>query len=168
MATTQVCVLAVVGTLASALVSCRHSDSVADQCRSRYPNPTAAQLASDTLSIPPSRSLPFYRPADSLPRIYNGDSTIGWFRNLFYAHFDAFPGGKEAVHGFVLRFQAQIIGIADTSGWYAVRVPDPGPDAATFRILSNCIGATYGVYVHPAYARGPSLLGDSTTHVPPN
>jgi len=150
------------------LSDCSHAD-IETQCLSRYPRPIDARVASDTTSIPHSQALPLYRPSDSLPQIYNTDSSTGWFRTLFYADLGAFPGGDRAVHSFLLRFQARIVGRTDEPGWYAVIVPDPGPDTARFSLLRHCIGATYGVYVHGAFSRGlPLLLRDTVRHVLPN
>jgi len=141
-----------------ALISCHGPMAVADQCASAYPRPDAVRLAEDTASIPNPNALTLYHAADSLPQIYKVDSSVGWFRDLVYAHFGDFPDGATGVHSFLLRFHARIVGLADTSGWYAVRIPDPGPDTAKFNLLRYCIGADHGVYVRPAYSRSPAIL----------
>lgn len=147
-----------VGLAASPLIGCHPAVSIADKCASAYPRPTADRVAHDTNSIPAPPALTLFHPSDSLPRLYKPDSSVGWFRDLFYAHFSDFPGGPGGVNGFLLRFHARIIGLADTAGWYAVRIPDPGPDTARFNLLRFCIGADHGVYVRPAYSRAPSLF----------
>jgi hypothetical protein len=158
----------VVAAIACALIGCYDSETLAERCVSQYPRPSDSEIARDTTSILPSHMLPVYRPSDSLPQIYNADSSTGWFRNLFHADFDTFRSEKE-IHSFILRFRARIVGRADTSGWYAVMIPDPGADTATFNLLLHCIGANYGVYVRSVYSRPPPfLLGHSAVHVPPN
>ena len=149
--------------LAYALIGCYPAETFAERCVSQYPRPTDSQIAGDAMSIPVSTALAGYRPGDSLPEIYNADSSIGWFRNLFYARFDAFRSEQE-VRSFILRFQARIVDRADTNGWYTVMIPDPGPDTSNFNLLLHCIGANYGVYVRSAYSRHPlSFLGDTTS-----
>lgn len=150
--------LILLGVVGSALFGCHQTVAIADECASNYPRPMAPALAGDTMAIPAPGALTHYHPADSLPQIYKGDSSIGWFRDLFYAHFGDFPGGQAGVHSFLLRFHARVVGLADTAGWYAVRIPDPGPDTARFNLLRFCIGADHGVYVRPAYSRPPSLF----------
>ena len=149
-----------------ALLGSCEPNSRAAQCASQYPRPTAARAASSTTPIPAWPTLPLYRPPEALPQIYSADSSVGWFRSLFYAHLDAFPGGRAAVRVFLLRFQARIVGRTDTVGWYAVLIPDPGPDTATINLLNFCIGVSHGVYVHQVYSRRPSFLPSGTaSHV---
>src|SRR5574341_264447 len=148
---------------------CYRGNMIEKQCRSQYPLPADATVVSDTTSIPPWQALPPYRPSDSLPQIYSADSSTAWFRSVFYADLGAFPGGERAVHSFLLRFHARLVGRTDTPGWYAVVVPDPGPDSTHFTLLQHCIGATYGVFVRSAFSRGlPPLFRDTGRHVLPN
>jgi hypothetical protein len=138
--------------IAFALGGCSHSETLAEQCGSSYPKPTDAQIAADTMSIPTLESISVYRPSDSLPQIFSADSSIGQFRNLFHARFGAFRSEQE-VRSFISRFQARIVGKAETDDWYAVMIPDPGPDTSKFNLLKHCIGANYGVYVRSVYSR---------------
>jgi len=140
--------------VATALLGCQ-PETLADRCRSHYPNPTNEQRGRGAASVPGLGTLPLYSPPDSMPQIYNADSSTGWFRSLFYARFDAFPGGQREVEKFILRFHARVVGRGDTAGWYAVTIPDPGADTTQFNLLLQCIGATYGVYVRSAYSRRP-------------
>jgi len=156
--------LGLLGISALELIGCHPTRAIADECASAYQRPAAVGVANDTTSIPALSALALYHPADSLPQLYKPDSTVRWFRDLFYAHFGDFPGGQAGVHSFLLRFHARIVGLADTAGWYAVRIPDPGPDTARFNLLRFCIGADHGVYVRPAYSRSPSLLPVTSSH----
>jgi hypothetical protein len=140
------------------LVSCIGSEGPEDSCRSRYPNPTDAVLARNEVVRPALQTLPIYSPGDTLPQIYNSDSTVAWYRTLFLADFDRFPNGPSAVQSFLQRFNARIVGRAETAGWYAITIPDPGLDTATFSLLLRCIGATHGVYVHSVYSRPPKFF----------
>jgi hypothetical protein len=153
--------------LTGTLGACRRSAILADQCASQYPRPTDSAATSDATTIPPAHALQLYSPTKSLPQILTPDSAMGWYRNLFYADFAAFPRGEREVHSFIVRFNARIVG-RDTAGWYAVAIPDPGPDTVKFNLLLNCIGARYGAYVHFVYARRPIFLRDTADHVLPN
>ena len=152
--------------VAIALLGCRESDRRADQCASSYPRPTAEQLATVTTSIPSLEELSVYRPSDSLPQIFSADSSIGRFRNLFYARFGTFRSEQE-VRSFIRRFDARIVGKADWDGWYAVLIPDPGPDSSTFNLLLHCIGANHRVYVRSVFSRQPIPLGEVSATVLP-
>jgi hypothetical protein len=143
---------------ACVLVSCSGSESPEDACLSQYPNPTDAELAANLVILPALQTLPVYLPADSLPQIYSHDSAVAWYRSLFFADFDRFPHGPRAVQSFLQRFNARIVGRADTAGWYAVTTSDPGSDTAHFSLLLKCIGATHGVYVHSVYSRPPQFF----------
>lgn len=155
----------VVAAVACALVGCHEPQTLEERCLSQYPRPIDSEIARDTTSVPASHTLPVYHPTDSLPQIYNADSSTGWFRTLFYADFDRFRSEKE-IHSFILRFRARIVGRADTTDWYAVMIPDPCTDTATFDLLLTCIGANYGVYVNSVYSRPPPFLrGDSSVPI---
>ena len=138
------------------LASCGRRQGLAERCASRYPKPPDSEVVTDTGVIPASATLPLFQPNDSLPQIYASDSSEARFRSLFYADFDNFRSERE-VHSFMTRFSARIVG-RDTAGWYAVVIPDPGPDSALFSLLNHCIGATHGVYVRSAYSRLPVYL----------
>jgi hypothetical protein len=138
------------------IVGCNRGGTLADQCTSAFPHPSSAQLSADTARVPQAQSLPLYVATESLPQINAPDSAARWYRTVFYANLDAFRGGPAEVRSFLARFRAKIAG-RDSAGWFAVIIPDPGPDTARFGLLRNCIGATYGVYVRNAYARGAYL-----------
>ena len=158
----QACVAA-----ATLLLGCRQVDKRADQCVESYPRPTAEQLAADTTSIPYLEELSVYRPGESLPQIFSADSSIGRFRNLFYARFGRFRS-EEEVRSFIRRFDARIVGNAELGdGWYAVLIPDPGPDSSTFNLLLHCIGANHRVYVRSVFSRQPIPLGEASANLLP-
>ena len=153
--------------VAIVLLGCREVDRRADQCASSYPRPTAEQLAADTTSIPTLEELSVYRPGESLPQIFSADSSIGRFRNLFFARFGSFRSQQE-VRSFIGRFDARIVGKADLDdGWYAVLIPDPGPDTSTFNLLLLCIGANHRVFVRSVFSRQPIPLGEASANVLP-
>ena len=156
----------VLAAIAFALGGCSHSETLAEQCASSYPKPTDLQIASATMAIPALESIAVYHPSDSLPQIFSADSSIGQFRNLFHARFGAFRSEQE-VRSFILRFQARITGKAETDDWYAVVIPDPGPDTSKFNLLLDCIGANYGVYVRSVYSRLPFLPSDTAKSLLP-
>ena len=150
--------------LAVALLGCREVDRRADQCVSAYPRPASEQLAAPPVSLPALEALSVYQPTDSLPQIFSADSSIGRYRNLFYARFGAFRSDQE-VQSFIRRFDARIVGKADLDGgWYAVQIPDPGPDSSTFDLLLHCIGANHRVYVRSVFSRQPIPLGDASAN----
>ena len=156
----------VLAAIALAFGGCSHSETLAEQCASAYPKPTGVQVAPDTMPIPALESIAVYHPSDSLPQIFSADSSIGRFRNLFHARFGAFRSEQE-VRSFILRFQARVVGKAETDDWYAVVIPDPGPDTSKFNLLLNCIGASYGVYVRSVYSRLPFLPRDTAKSLVP-
>ena len=144
-------------TLALVLLSCREpeADRRAAQCVSSYPPPTEEELAADTIPIPSLEALEIYHPSDSFPQIFSADSSTGMFRNLFHVRFATFRS-KEEVRSFIRRFDAQVVGKGHLDeGWYAVRIPDPGPDSATFNLLLHCIGAVHYQHVRAVYSRQP-------------
>jgi len=139
--------------IACALSGCSDPPTLGERCVSQYPPLRTGEVADDTTSIPASHMLPVYHSSDSLPQIYSPDSATGWYRNLFYADFEAFPNELKGVHSFIRRFDARVVGRAEETDWHAVMIPDPGADTARFNLLLNCIGANFGVYVRPAYSR---------------
>jgi hypothetical protein len=153
--------------LAIALLGCREVDRRAAQCVSSYPRPTDEQLAAHPVSLPSLEALSVYQPSDSLPQIFSADSSIGRYRNLFYARFGAFRSDEE-VQSFIRRFDARIVGKANLDdGWYAVLIPDPGPDSSTFNLLLHCIGANHRVYVRSVFSNQPIPLGEASANVLP-
>ena len=149
--------------LVSAFAGCSSERTLAEQCGSAYPKPTDEPLAARTAALPPFASLPIYQVNDSLPQIVTADSSIARFRNLYYARFSAFRSEDE-IRSFIHRFDARVVGRADSDGWYAVLIPDPGPDTATFNLLQQCIGATHGVYVRSVSPRQQPLLRSPTVN----
>jgi hypothetical protein len=149
--------------LASAFAGCSSERTLAEQCGSAYPRPTDEQLAAHPTALPPFASLPIYQVNDSLPQIFTADSSIARFRNLYYARFGAFRSEDE-IRSFIHRFDARVVGRADSDGWYAILIPDPGPDTATFNLLLHCIGATHGVYVRSVSPRPQPLLRRPTAN----
>ena len=142
-------------TLAIVLLSCHEpvADRRAAQCVSSYPHPAKEELAADTTTIPSLEALSIYHPSDSSPQIFSADSSTGRFRNLFHVRFATFRS-KEEVRSFIRRFDAQIVGKGHLDeGWYVVRIPDPGPDSATFNLLLHCIGAFHYQHVRAVYSR---------------
>jgi len=151
--------------VAYGLFGCADSQTLAERCLSAYPPPKGG-TAGDTAPIPPLHMLPVFEPSDTLPQIYSADSSTAWFRSLYYASFDEFRSDQE-IRSFMLRFQARILGRIDTTGWYAVMIPDPGTDTSRFNLLQHCIGAKYAVYVRSVVSRSPLfLVGDSTATLP--
>jgi hypothetical protein len=160
--------LTVVSMIAALFAACSRPQNRGEHCRVVYPLPENAQSAADAIPIPALETLPLYHPSDSLPQIYNADSSAGWYRNVFLARFGSFRS-QEEVHSFMLRFQARVVGRTEADGWYAVTIPDPGPDTTTFSILSFCIGADFGVYVRSVPAgKLPLLFADTATDVQSN